>query len=666
MAAAPEDEKPRPFRRLTPVESRRLISLVARFDSVTRRVDAGRRTPKPPLYSYAQMRAMPGLVFSGLHVIRAGYAGRNRAAEEENAVQEIESYGKTLMDIVFEECGDNAIIAGGAPAVACASGTITGDADYDVFFHGVTQQVASETLARVVARIEGLPSRPVWVRTRHAITVAFTPVHGDGFAKFQFILRLYETAAQVIASFDVQCCSVMYTSQRRFMFTLAGAFAQRYRMNTLDPSRRSLNYEIRLSKYQERGFSTVIPLRAVPTGYLPELADGPTKKGVQALHVQIRRDREVLAAVRAASDEEKSTLEGDLDAFHRQNSESFDAHNFRHKKFDVAWPPPPEEKVDTLQLSRFVTCKQTLREQLKINYDVNLSLWSNTFYDRFRPLGALPKKGPWKKHGVGSEKHILQQEYNVNRDQDYCYAEVGGRVTALWRKLANLRAILSDRADLIARQCPKGVLAAGEEKKFDFAVLPSSVEVAAKYAPANILQHRHTLGRWLRPELLEKLKLLAEVFYRIFDRELEREDDAKDEVRARVVDENPELTAAIGLICDMQCDEINAALERVNTQELYGPVTWAVVNPGGQGRLLTGSVMPGRQALPLSDLYGEHEGEDFAVSFKRTLDTIRREARTPTGTDSVFRDIPDTVLAIIDDWLGHFSVAHCPRLLGLA
>ena len=65
-------------------------------------------------------------------------------------------------------------------------------------------------------------------------------------------------AIQVLVGFDVDCCSVAYDGTRVLVTPRAhNAIISQY--NTLDMSRRSPSYEMRLAKYARRGFEVLVP-----------------------------------------------------------------------------------------------------------------------------------------------------------------------------------------------------------------------------------------------------------------------------------------------------------------------------------------------------------------------------------------------------------------------
>ena len=72
----------------------------------------------------------------------------------------------------------------------------------------------------------------------------------------QIILRLYDSLAQVLVGFDVDCCCVAYDG-KNLITTDRGFNALKYRVNVANLNRRSPSYENRLIKYSTRGFDVV-------------------------------------------------------------------------------------------------------------------------------------------------------------------------------------------------------------------------------------------------------------------------------------------------------------------------------------------------------------------------------------------------------------------------
>jgi hypothetical protein len=87
------------------------------------------------------------------------------------------------------------------------------------------------------------------VRSKNVITL----VSQYPYRYIQIILRLYHSPAEVLMGFDVDCCSVGYDGQNVWVLPRAQNALVR-QQNTVDMTRRSPSYEMRLAKYSERGF----------------------------------------------------------------------------------------------------------------------------------------------------------------------------------------------------------------------------------------------------------------------------------------------------------------------------------------------------------------------------------------------------------------------------
>lgn len=73
----------------------------------------------------------------------------------------------------------------------------------------------------------------------------------------QIILRLYSSPSEILAGFDVDACSVGFNGSH--VFATPRAFISLVTQSvTIDMSRRSPSYEIRLAKYANRGFEIFV------------------------------------------------------------------------------------------------------------------------------------------------------------------------------------------------------------------------------------------------------------------------------------------------------------------------------------------------------------------------------------------------------------------------
>jgi hypothetical protein len=74
----------------------------------------------------------------------------------------------------------------------------------------------------------------------------------------QIVLRLYSSPAEVLAGFDVDVACCAYDGDRVWANPRAIVSMMR-QSNTVDMTRRSPSYEVRLAKYSSRGFEVYIP-----------------------------------------------------------------------------------------------------------------------------------------------------------------------------------------------------------------------------------------------------------------------------------------------------------------------------------------------------------------------------------------------------------------------
>ena len=74
----------------------------------------------------------------------------------------------------------------------------------------------------------------------------------------QIVLRLYHSPAEILAGFDVDTACVAYDGTR-VLANPRSIVAMVRQANTVDITRRSPSYEVRLAKYAARGFEVYVP-----------------------------------------------------------------------------------------------------------------------------------------------------------------------------------------------------------------------------------------------------------------------------------------------------------------------------------------------------------------------------------------------------------------------
>ena len=127
---------------------------------------------------------------------------------------------------------------------------------------------------KIVTIFEAVRDSVPWdvtcVRTKHTVSIhckhygVDTLFHADflpaqyPYRNIQIILRLYSSPAEVLAGFDVDAPCCAYDGDRVWANPRAIVSMMR-QSNTVDVTRRSPSYEVRLAKYCSRGFEVYVP-----------------------------------------------------------------------------------------------------------------------------------------------------------------------------------------------------------------------------------------------------------------------------------------------------------------------------------------------------------------------------------------------------------------------
>ena len=134
--------------------------------------------------------------------------------------------------------------------------TLLGSSDIDIFLYGLTEEEANKKITYVYDHVCGAcPFQVVCFRSANAVTM----VSQYPYRHIQIVLRLYASPYEVLAGFDVDACTFAYdgtnvwTSPRGHHALVSG-------YNTIDVTRRSPSYEMRLAKYSKRGFGVAVPV----------------------------------------------------------------------------------------------------------------------------------------------------------------------------------------------------------------------------------------------------------------------------------------------------------------------------------------------------------------------------------------------------------------------
>ncbi|KAH8111009.1 ankyrin repeat protein [Phellopilus nigrolimitatus] len=127
--------------------------------------------------------------------------------------------------------------------------------DIDLFLWGLTPEQAEVKINQIYEAVRNsVPWDVTCVRTKHAISI-----HSQyPYRSVQIVLRLYHSPAEVLAGFDVDAPCVAYDGTH-VLANPRSVTALMRQANTVDMTRRSPSYEVRLAKYAARGFEVHIP-----------------------------------------------------------------------------------------------------------------------------------------------------------------------------------------------------------------------------------------------------------------------------------------------------------------------------------------------------------------------------------------------------------------------
>jgi len=162
----------------------------------------------------------------------------------------------------------NIIIAGGSVLQALSSGENSrtkgwwGDeSDVDLFIYGVDVFRANAIAWQVYDALAVNGEK--WGVCRSSGVINFHKQDDDGciVQKVQIILRIYDSPAEVLLGFDVDCCCCAFDG-RDVWLTQRCLLALRTGTNILNPihaTPTAASYELRLAKYAKRGYAVLIP-----------------------------------------------------------------------------------------------------------------------------------------------------------------------------------------------------------------------------------------------------------------------------------------------------------------------------------------------------------------------------------------------------------------------
>ncbi|KAI9597685.1 ankyrin repeat-containing domain protein [Syncephalis fuscata] len=133
--------------------------------------------------------------------------------------------------------------------------TAYGGSDIDLFIYGLDEEQAKIKMDEIYTSVrDSIPWEVTCIRSKNVVTL----VSQYPYRHIQIILRLYRSPAEVLMGFDVDCCSVGFDGKKVWALPRAReAFIRQ--QNSVDMTRRSPSYEVRLAKYAKRGFEIHVP-----------------------------------------------------------------------------------------------------------------------------------------------------------------------------------------------------------------------------------------------------------------------------------------------------------------------------------------------------------------------------------------------------------------------
>ncbi|KAG9049848.1 hypothetical protein FS837_008898 [Tulasnella sp. UAMH 9824] len=127
--------------------------------------------------------------------------------------------------------------------------------DVDLFLYGLTPEQAEEKCLEIYNAVrDSVPWEICAIRTKNAVSIHCQYPHRP----VQIVLRIYQSPAEILAGFDVDCACVAFDGTRVVAAPRA-ILALMTQSNRVATDRRSPSYEVRLAKYASRGFEIHVP-----------------------------------------------------------------------------------------------------------------------------------------------------------------------------------------------------------------------------------------------------------------------------------------------------------------------------------------------------------------------------------------------------------------------
>ncbi|PBK72133.1 ankyrin [Armillaria solidipes] len=127
--------------------------------------------------------------------------------------------------------------------------------DVDLFLWGMTPEEAEVKIIKIYEAVrDSVPWDVTCIRTKHTVSI-----HSQyPYRSVQIVLRLYISPSEILTGFDIDAPCCAYDGEHVWANPRA-IVAMMRQCNTVDMTRRSPSYEVRLAKYSSRAFEVYVP-----------------------------------------------------------------------------------------------------------------------------------------------------------------------------------------------------------------------------------------------------------------------------------------------------------------------------------------------------------------------------------------------------------------------
>ncbi|PPQ86286.1 hypothetical protein CVT25_005507, partial [Psilocybe cyanescens] len=127
--------------------------------------------------------------------------------------------------------------------------------DVDLFLWNMAPDQAEVKIKEIYEAVrDSVPWDVTCIRTKHTVSIHSQYPHRS----VQIVLRLYQSPAEILAGFDIDAPCCAYDGNRVWANPRAVVALMR-QCNTVEMTRRSPSYEVRLAKYSQRSLEIYVP-----------------------------------------------------------------------------------------------------------------------------------------------------------------------------------------------------------------------------------------------------------------------------------------------------------------------------------------------------------------------------------------------------------------------